>query len=81
MPDRLDEVREALTRDNEEYRRLREKHRGFEDRLDSLNAKTFLSEDEKIEAHRLKKEKLLIKDRMTAIARNYLEKSPGVSGR
>ena len=81
MADRLEAVREALTKENEEYRRLRERHRGFEERLDSLNAKAFLSEEEKIEAHRLKKEKLLLKDRMTAIARDYLERSPGVSGR
>jgi len=81
MPDRLEEVRELLTRENEEYRRLREKHQGFEDRLDSLNSKAFLSEQEKLETSRLKKEKLHLKDRMTAIARDYLERTSGVSGR
>jgi uncharacterized protein YdcH (DUF465 family) len=81
MTDRLEEVREFLTRENEEYRRLREKHRGFEERLTALNSKAFLSEQEKIETTRLKKEKLQLKDRMTAIARDYLERSPGLAGR
>lgn len=80
MADRLEEVREVLTRENEEYRRLRERHRGFEDRLAALNAKAFLSEQEKLETTRLKKEKLQLKDRMTAIAREYVERSPGLSG-
>jgi len=81
MTDRLDEVREVLTRENDEYRRLRERHKGFEERLAALNAKAFLSEQEKLETTRLKKEKLQLKDRMTAIARDFLERSPGVSGR
>jgi uncharacterized protein YdcH (DUF465 family) len=81
MTDRLDEVRDLLTRENDEYRRLRDRHKGFEERLASLNAKAFLSEQEKLETTRLKKEKLQVKDRMTAIAREFLERSPGVSGR
>ena len=80
MPDRLDEVKDLLTRENDEYRRLRERHRGFEERLAALNSKAFLSEQEKLETTQLKKEKLQAKDRMTAIAREFLERSSGVSG-
>ena len=80
MPDRLDQARDLLARENEEYRRLREKHHGFEERLAALNAKAFLTEQEKLESARLKKEKLHLKDRMAAIAREYLERSPGATG-
>jgi uncharacterized protein len=80
MSDRLEQVKEILVRENDEFRRLQEKHRGYEERLDALNRKVFLSEQEKQESKRLKTEKLHIKDRMAAIAREYVEGVPGASG-
>jgi uncharacterized protein YdcH (DUF465 family) len=53
-----------------EYRRLHDEHRTHEERLQVLAAKPRLSEDEEIEEKRLKKEKLVIKDRMETIARS-----------
>lgn len=64
---------EAIPETDPEYRRLHDEHRDHEYRLQILAAKPRLSEDEEIEEKRLKKEKLLIKDRMEAIARNYRE--------
>lgn len=64
---------DALPEMDPEYRRLHEEHRDHEHRLQVLAAKSRLSEDEEIEEKRLKKEKLLIKDRMEAIARNLRE--------
>lgn len=64
---------EAIPETDPEYRRLHDEHRDHEYRLQVLAAKSRLSEDEEIEEKRLKKEKLLIKDRMEAIARNYRE--------
>jgi uncharacterized protein YdcH (DUF465 family) len=64
---------EAIPETDPEYRRLHDEHRDHESRLQILAAKSRLSEDEEIEEKRLKKEKLLIKDRMEAIARNYRE--------
>jgi uncharacterized protein YdcH (DUF465 family) len=61
---------EGLTELDAEYRRLLEEHRDHEQRLLALAGKPRLSEDEEIEEKRLKKEKLLLKDRMEAIARN-----------
>jgi uncharacterized protein YdcH (DUF465 family) len=81
MKDRLEEVKEVLARENDEFRRLQERHRGYEERLDSLNRKVFLSEQEKLESKRLKTEKLHIKDRMAAIAMEYLTRAPGATGR
>ena len=61
---------EELTDVDEEYRRLLDEHRGHEARLEALAVKTRLSEDEELEEKRLKKEKLVLKDRMEAIARH-----------
>jgi uncharacterized protein YdcH (DUF465 family) len=62
---------EDLTEMDAEYRRLFEAHRSHEQRLEALAGKSRLSEDEELEEKRLKKEKLLLKDRMEAIARNH----------
>ena len=62
---------ESLTEIDPEYGRLHAEHRQHEQRLEILAGKPRLSEDEELEEKRLKKEKLLIKDRMEAIARTY----------
>jgi uncharacterized protein YdcH (DUF465 family) len=56
-----------------EFARLRDEHHHHEVRLHELAEKSRLSEDEELEEKRLKKEKLLLKDRMEAIARNHRE--------
>lgn len=80
MPDRDAELRNRLVRENEEYRRLHEKHQDFEEQLADLAGKAFLSDQEQVETTRLKKEKLRLKDRMAAIARAYLEENSAASG-
>ena len=62
---------ESLTELDPEYERLHAEHREHEQRLRVLAAKSRLSEDEELEEKRLKKEKLLLKDRMEAIARSH----------
>jgi uncharacterized protein YdcH (DUF465 family) len=64
------QAKESVTDIDSEYRRLQEQHRGHEERLQLLATKARLSEDEEMEEKRLKKEKLLIKDRMEALARH-----------
>mgnify|MGYP003295078101 CR=1 FL=1 len=59
--------------DDPEYSRLHQEHRDHEAKLQALAQKARLSEEEELEEKRLKKEKLLLKDRMEAIARNYRE--------
>lgn len=61
---------ESLTEFDDEYSRLHAEHRDHESRLQALAGKPRLSEQEEIEEKRLKKEKLLLKDRMEALARN-----------
>ncbi len=58
------------------YRRLRSRHENFKQRLGTLAHRRVISEQERLEEVRLKKEKLFLKDRMAAIARAV---SPSVS--
>ena len=53
-----------------------DEHRSHEERLQVLAAKPRLSGDEEIEEKRLKKEKLLLKDRMEEIVRTHREGVP-----
>jgi uncharacterized protein YdcH (DUF465 family) len=64
---------EAASVSDPEFRRLHDEHRDHEQRLQALAAKSHLSEEEEFEEKRLKKEKLLLKDRMEAIARLHRE--------
>lgn len=56
---------------NEEYRQLASKHHELDDRLHELTSKHYLSDSEQLEEITLKKRKLLIKDRMEALARHH----------
>ena len=74
MSERDDEIHLRLKAENSEYKRLCEKHSTFEKRLEELQEKCFLSEEEKIEEKNIKKQKLLLKDKMERI-RQTLKKS------
>ncbi len=60
---------ERLTHENEEFRRLREEHQGYEQELADLNGRAFLSADQQWRRSELKKLKLIAKDRMEALLR------------
>lgn len=62
---------ESLAELDDEYRRLHAEHSDHESRLKTLAAKAQLSDEEELEEKRLKKQKLLLKDRMEVIARGY----------
>ena len=70
-----------LMQENDEYRRLAEKHRSFEERLERLNSRHILNDEEKVEAITLKKYKLALKDRMAEIVRDFNEGRAGGAGR
>ena len=53
-----------LFKDNEEYRRLAAEHQYYEDQLEDLTNKHFLSEEEQLQEKTLKKKKLVLKDQM-----------------
>ena len=63
--------KDQLLASHEEFRKLADEHKQYEQRLDSLIQKRFLTDDEKLEEVRLKKLKLRLKDQMQSIERQY----------
>jgi uncharacterized protein YdcH (DUF465 family) len=61
------ELRDQLLRENAEYRRLAAEHQSYDDQLEGLSNKHFLSEEEQLREKTLKKKKLLLKDQMYSI--------------
>jgi len=61
---------ERLTHENEEFRRLRDEHQGYEQELADLNDRPFLTADQQWRRSELKKLKLIAKDRMEALLRH-----------
>ena len=61
---------ERLLAENEEFRRLRSEHQGYEHELEALRGSSALSADEHWRMSELKKLKLMAKDRMEAIIRS-----------
>jgi uncharacterized protein YdcH (DUF465 family) len=57
-------LKELLLSENEDFRKLHEQHQDCEKRLEILQIKSFLSEQEKLEERELKKQKLALKDKM-----------------
>lgn len=68
------QVREFLAKNDEEFRRLYEKHQEFEQELEALAKKGFLSPEEELRVAEVKKKKLTVKDQMLLIAKKH-EKS------
>ncbi|HEX5413494.1 MAG TPA: DUF465 domain-containing protein [Terriglobia bacterium] len=63
-------IRDKSMAHNQEYRRLYEEHGRYAAELDRLEAKSFLTEDERVEEVRLKKLKLRLKDQMAVLLRS-----------
>jgi uncharacterized protein YdcH (DUF465 family) len=70
MPD-PEPLIERLSADNHEFRKLREEHKKYEEELMGLNGRGFLSADQHWRVSELKKLKLIAKDRMEAMVRQY----------
>src|SRR5712692_7309936 len=64
-----EQIKAHLMETNEEFRRLAAEHSDYARRLDDLEARLHLSEQEQVEEVRLKKLKLRLKDQMEAIVR------------
>ena len=63
----LEEMKAHLMDTSEQFRSLAEKHTQFHKRLEEIEAKAHLSLEDEEEEHRIKKQKLRIKDEMNAL--------------
>ncbi len=66
-----EEIKELLRRESEEFKRLDEEHRGLKSLLAEMDRKVYLSTDEEMERKKLQKLKLVKKDRMAELIREY----------
>ncbi len=65
-------VREQLLANSDEFRRLLQEHQTYSQELEILSQKPYLSEDDKLEAIRLKKLKLHAKDQIHHMEQQFL---------
>ncbi len=65
------QIRNILLDENDEFRGLATQHADFEARLEEISSKHLPSERERIEEIEIKKHKLLLKDQMAVMIRDY----------
>lgn len=65
------EIIDLLRRESEEFKKLDEEHKQLERLLAQIDSKVYLSSDEEMERKRIQKLKLLKKDKMAEIVREY----------
>jgi uncharacterized protein YdcH (DUF465 family) len=66
-----DELKAHLMATSEEFRRLAEEHAEFHRQLEALESKPHFTQADELEVHRLKKQKLRLKDQMNQILARY----------
>jgi uncharacterized protein YdcH (DUF465 family) len=65
------ELRSQLYKENAEYRKLATEHQAYDDQLEDLAKKHFLSEEDELLEKTLKKKKLALKDQMFSMVQDY----------
>ncbi len=65
------EIFEVLKKQNEEFKKLSEEHRNLDTLLAEIDSKRYLTPEEEFERKKMAKQKLLKKDRMAEIMREY----------
>ena len=75
MENTQEELRAHLMATDEEYRRSAEQHAQYHKETEALEVKSYLTEQEAVEEHRLKKLKLHLKDHMNEILARHMNHS------
>jgi len=70
------EIVEFLKKENDEFKKLSEEHRSLDVLLAEIDSKRFLTSEEEVERKKLQKQKLLKKDRMAELVRDYRKSAP-----
>ena len=65
------EIVELLKKEDEEFRKLSEEHRSLDVLLSEMDGKRYLTPEEEFERKKIQKQKLLKKDRMAKLVREY----------
>jgi hypothetical protein len=65
------EIKDRLLKENKNFRKAFEQHQKLEKKLAKFQKKNFLTEDEKLEEKQLKKQKLVLKDKMYYMMTEY----------
>jgi uncharacterized protein len=65
------EIVDQLKNENEEFKKLNEEHRNLDGLLAEIDNKKYLTPEEEVERKRIQKLKLLRKDRMAELIREY----------
>lgn len=65
------EAKSLLLQHDDRYRQLDSEHHQLDRRLHELTEKTYISTSDQLEEATLKKRKLVLKDRMESMARDY----------
>jgi uncharacterized protein len=68
-----DDLKAELIQTDDEFRRLYEEHQTYERRLQEINQKSLLSQEDEIEEKKIKLHKLALKDHMEQILRAHRE--------
>ena len=68
-----DDLKAELIETDEEFRRLYQEHQDYERRLQSINQKQLLSQEDEVEEKKIKLHKLTLKDHMEQILRQHRE--------
>jgi uncharacterized protein YdcH (DUF465 family) len=76
-----EDLKRTLSEGHDEYRKLLAEHACCESRLQELQGKAVLDDAERMESVNIKKQKLILKDRMETILRQHMERTSGAGVR
>ncbi len=65
------EIVEVLKRENDEFKKVYQEHKQLDGLLAEMDKKHYLSPEEEFERKRMQKEKLLKKDKIAELIRDY----------
>jgi uncharacterized protein YdcH (DUF465 family) len=71
MENTQEDLKAHLMQTDEEFRRLAEQHTQYHQQLEVLEAKAYLTPQDEVEEHKLKKLKLHLKDQMNQMLSRY----------
>ena len=70
------EIIEHLKKENEEFRKILEEHHGLDATLAEIDRKVYLTPEEEVERKKLQKQKLVKKDKMAELIRDFKKTHP-----